>query len=251
MIEREQADDNIRILRLDHGKANAFNVELLSALNGALVEAESDGTGTIILTARGSIFSAGVDLMTLTAGGVDYIEQFLPPLTATFRTLFMSPVPIVAAVNGHAIAGGCILTEASDYRIMSSGRIGVSELLLGVAFPPLALEIMRYAVAPQHFQRLVLTGATVPAEEAATLGLIDEHVAPDMLMARALNVARSLAAIPREAFRITKQQLRQETLDRAERFESILGSRIDAVWKNPETLAGIRAYVEKTVGRKA
>lgn len=250
MIEREQID-NIRVLRLANGKANAFNLEFLAALDDALDEAVKDGTRAIVLTARGSIFSAGVDLLQLTTGGVDYIGRFLPPLSATFRKLFLAPLPVVAAVNGHAIAGGCILAESCDYRIMSSGKIGVAELLVGVAFPPLALEVVRFAVAPEHFQKLVLNSMLVPSSEAAQYGLIDEAVEPERLMERALEVARALATVPREAFRVTKQQLRQETLDRAERFEGLFGDRIDAIWKTEETLATIRAYVERTMGRKS
>jgi enoyl-CoA hydratase len=250
MIERE-SDGTITRLRMTSGKANTFNLEFLAALEDSVRMAENDGTRALILTASGSIFSAGVDLNALTAGGVDYIEQFLPRLDAAFRTLFLSPLPVVAAVNGHAIAGGCILNECADYRLMSAGKIGVAELLVGVAFPTLALEIIRYAVAPQHLQRVVLTGAVVPPGEAAAMGLIDEVAEPDALMSRAMEVAKQFAAVPAEAFRVTKQQLRYEVIRRAEAAEALLGSRIDAIWRAPETLETIRRYVERTVSRKA
>src|SRR5690349_10375897 len=117
MIERTQ-HEGVLTLRLAHGKANALDVELLDALLGEL-EGMADDVRALILTGTGSIFSAGVDLFRLTRDGADYVGRFLPLLSRLVRTLFTFPRPVVAAVNGHAIAGGCVLVLACDVRLMA------------------------------------------------------------------------------------------------------------------------------------
>ena len=94
-----------------------------------------------------------------------------------FRAVFDHPRPLVAAVNGHAIAGGCVIAAGCDYRFMSAGTIGVTELLVGVPFPATALEAIRYVVGPRT-AALVLTGKTLRPEEAQAVGLVDEVVPP-------------------------------------------------------------------------
>ncbi|MGZ5434199.1 MAG: enoyl-CoA hydratase/isomerase family protein, partial [Thermoanaerobaculia bacterium] len=117
----------------------------------------------VILTGTGSIFSAGVDLFRVVDGGSDYVARFFPALARFVLDLFAFPKPFVVAANGHAIAGGCIFTLCADYRLMAAGtaRIGVPELLVGVPFPASVLEVIRYAVPPQHLQMLVYSGRTV------------------------------------------------------------------------------------------
>ncbi len=134
----------------------------------------------VILTGTGRIFSAGVDLPRLIEGGVPYIREFLPALNAMLAAVFSYPKPVVAAINGHAIAGGCVLACAADRRLMAKdgGRIGVTELLVGVPFPAAAMEIMRHATAPQYFEHAIFSGATFTPEDAAMRGLVDEVVEP-------------------------------------------------------------------------
>ena len=101
-----------------------------------------------------------------------------------FAAVFSYPKPIVAAINGHAIAGGCVLACAADRRLMAreAGRIGVTELLVGVPFPPIAMEIMRNATAPQYFEDAHLRRRDLSAARGASaLGLVDEVVEPDAL----------------------------------------------------------------------
>src|SRR5262249_50525029 len=132
MIERFQ-HEGILTLRLAHGKASALDVELLDALQHELDGVPED-VRALVLTGTGSIFSAGVDLFRLTQEGADYVRRFLPLLSRLVRALFTFPRPVVAAANGHAIAGGCIIVLASDVRLMAegTGRIGIPELLVGV-----------------------------------------------------------------------------------------------------------------------
>jgi enoyl-CoA hydratase len=247
MIERSQRD-GILTLRLAHGKASALDVELLDALLREL-DGVAEDVRALILTGTGSIFSAGVDLFRVTQEGADYVRHFLPLLSRFLRTLFVFPRPVVAAANGHAIAGGCIIVLAADARLMAegAGRIGVPELLVGVPFPAAALEVVRFAVPRHKVQSLIYTGRTLPPQEALTAGLVDEVVAADALLARAQEVARQLALIPPPVYRLTKQCLRAEALERIERAGGPQDQAALEAWSAAETHAHVREYLRRTV----
>ena len=229
-----------------------MDLELMTAFSETLDELRSRRPGAVILTGTGSAFSAGVDLPRLLEGGTEYVKKFVPALCDSFQKLFAFPRPVIAAVNGHAIAGGCILVCACDYRIMAEGsaRLGVPELLVGVAFPPIVLEVLRFALPNQHLQELVYLGQTYPAEKALSLGLLDEVVKAESVLERAKEVADRLASAPMSAFESCKHQLRQPFIERAERFNGEDSARILEQWCSPETHATIRAYLEKTIRKK-
>jgi enoyl-CoA hydratase len=247
MIERE-LDDGILTLRLAHGKASAMDVELLEGMGRELEGI--GGARAVVLTGTGSIFSAGVDLFRITEGGAAYVDRFLPLLSTFVRALFTVPVPVVAAVNGHAIAGGGVMTLAADYRLMAqgSGRIGVPELLVGVPFPAAPLEVVRFAVSPDRVQALIYTGRTLLPDEALAQGIVDEVVQPDALLARARDVAAQLAALPPDVFRMTKRALRAEALARMDGAAEY-DRAAHAAWAAPEMHARIRDYVQRTMRR--
>jgi enoyl-CoA hydratase len=249
MIVRSQ-HEGILTLRLAHGKASALDVELLDALLREMDQV-ADDTRAVILTGTGSIFSAGVDLFRLTREDADYVQRFLPRLSRFVRALFSLPRPVVAAANGHAIAGGCVMVLAADARLMADGaaRIGIPELLVGVPFPAAALAVVRFAVPCDKIQSLIYTGRTLLPHDALATGLIDEVVAPDDLLARANDVARQLALIPPPVFRLTKQSLRAEALERIERASDAQGEEMLRLWSAPETHAHIREYLHRTLGK--
>jgi enoyl-CoA hydratase len=249
MIARSQ-HEGVLTLRLEHGKVSALDVELLDALAGELAGAPED-VRALVLTGTGSIFSAGVDLFRITKGGADYVRQFVPLLSRFLRTLFTFPRPVVAAVNGHAIAGGCVIALAADARLMADGdgRIGLPELLVGVPFPTAALEVVRFAVPREKLQSLIYTGRTLSAPEALGAGLIDEVVAPGALPSRAQEVARELALIPPPVYRLTKQSLRAEALERIEQAGETLDRAALELWSAVETHAQIREYLRRTLGK--
>jgi len=249
MIERSQ-QEGILTLRLAHGKASALDVELLDGLLGEL-DGAGDDVRAVILTGTESIFSAGVDLLRLTQGGADYVQRLLPLLSQFVRTLFAFPRPVVAAANGHAIAGGCIMVLAADARLMAdgTGRIGVPELLVGVPFPAAALEVLRFVVPRDKVQSLIYTGRTLSPRDALAAGLVDEVVAPTDLVARAQEVARQLAQIPSQVYRLTKQFLRAEVLERIDRASQNPDQAVREVWSAAETRAHVREYVRRTLAK--
>ncbi len=247
MIERRDTD-GIRVLKLAHGKVSAMDIELGEALIAELQDAIDPSVKAVIVTGSGSSFSAGVDLFRLIKDGPEYGRRFVPVLDAFLRATLTFPKPIVAAINGHAIAGGCILAAACDHRIMTegNGRIGIPELAVGVPFPALPLQIMVARVADGPLRDLVFTGRTVQIDEAKTMGLIDEKCPAGMLLDRATEVARKLASIPAGTFALMKEAFYSPILERARQL-SDLNARVAEAWLQPHTYDTIRAYLEKTI----
>ena len=247
MIEATRQGD-VMVLKLAHGKANALDLELCEAIAARFNALRTTPDKAIVLTGQGRMFSAGVDLPRLVDGGADYVRRFLQALHKLYDTVFHHPKPVIAAVNGHAIAGGCVLACCADKRIAAheAGRIGVTELLVGVPFPAMAFEVMRFAAAPQYFPDVILSGATFATDEALKRGLIDEIVAPEQLMDRAIAAAQALAALPSATFAMTKGQIRQPLIDRMTKD----GARVDAlaekIWTSPDTLLHVRDFVART-----
>ena len=166
-----------------------------------------------------------------------------------FETLFLYPKPVVAAVNGHAIAGGCLLVCTADHRIMARGiaRIGTPELLLGVPLPTIALEIMRFVTNSQHLQTMLYSGATYLPEDAAGRGLVDELVEPTDLLDKAVEKAEKLTTISPKVFEHTKRHIRQPVLERVRDTQSSFEQSVLDMWGAPETLEAIRNYVSRTL----
>ena len=241
--------DGVAIVTMGHGKANALDVEFCDAIAARFHELRKSEAKAVVLTGQGRIFSAGVDLKRLGNGGADYIRQFLPALHRLYDAVFFHPQPVIAAVNGHAIAGGCVLACCADRRVMNrdSGRIGVTEILVGVPFPALAFEIMRHATPPYFFNETILSGATFSAELALHRGWVNEAVAPNMLMTRAMIAAQELASLSPAAFTQTKMQIRLPVTERLQRSGEEIDRMVTEIWAAPATLEYIREYVARTL----
>ena len=246
MIHRDDRD-GIAVLRIEHGKANILDLELCDAVVNAFDDAQD--ARAVVLTGTGKIFSAGVDLFRVLEGGRDYVNAFVPAMCRAFERIFAHPAPVVTAANGHAIAGGCLLVAAADLRLMADGsaRIGIPELQVGVPFPPIALEIMRFATPRQHFQSIVYRADTHQPPAALGLGLLDEVVEPDALLDRALAAAERLASVHRASFAITKREIRRPAMERIRALEQTVAREVHERWLEPETLERIRDYLERTI----
>jgi enoyl-CoA hydratase len=251
MIEIEERGV-VTTLRVARGKGNALNLELAAALADALDRLESSPARAGVLTGQGGVFGAGVDLLALVEGGPEYVRRFLPLLDRGFERLATFPKPLVAAVNGHAIAGGAILMLACDQRLLARGpaRIGLTEVRVGVQFPAWALDLARFATPPQHFATLTCTGRTWPAEEALARGLVDELVEPERLLDRAQEVAEELAAIPPATFAATKLAVRRPMIEAARAETARTGSALLEHWCAPETLRQVAQFAEQTLKRR-
>lgn len=203
------------VLELDHGPANAIGPDLLEFVASGLERAESEGA-PVVLTGSGRFFSAGLDL-----GGLpedrgamgDFVDRF----ESVLRHLFLFPAPTVAAVNGHAVAGGALLAAACDFRIGAEGgyRVGVSEVSLGVTFPAIGFEILRAVIPRRRRPQVLLRGSLTGPAGAVENGFLHELAAGDELLPRARALANELGALPRSAYAHTKRELRAAPAARA------------------------------------
>ena len=203
----------------------------------------------MVLTGTGAVFSAGVELRRLTEGGRDYVKAFLPLLGDAFFKTFTFSKPLIAAVNGHAIAGGCVLACACDYRVMAEGkgRMGTPELSVGVPFPSMAMEILRLVVPAHRLQSIIYRGLTCTPDDALANGFVDELAAPDALLDRAVEVAAHLGSLPPASFALTKRIIRQPSRDRVVRYMRSVDEEVLEAWMSSRVQNAVRAYVERTL----
>jgi enoyl-CoA hydratase len=252
VIIRED-DGKVAVLRLSHGGLNLMDTELLEAVVLEFRQLPGGDARSVVITGHGPVFCAGLDLKRYMVGGADYARHLPLLVGKAFEAAFNCPLPVVAAVNGHAIGGGCVLACCADVRVMADGdgKIGLPELRAGVPFPRAALEIVRYAVGGVSARRLALGGQTYRFQQAAELGLVDEVVPADELLARAKTAARTLAEqSPADTFTVTKAQLHRDALERIDRYrddENLLAQRL---WVEHAVIDGwVKRYLDSAKGK--
>jgi len=245
-------DGPVAVVEMTSGRANALDIALCRRIAEAFAELGAGPARAVVLTGSGPMFSAGVDLIKITEGGPAYVDEFLPALHAAFVAVFGSVLPVVAAVNGHAIAGGCILASACDHRIMNAdaGRIGVTELLVGVPFPVAAMEVLRFAVGTHRLSRLIMSGQTFPAVEAVRLGLVDEAVSAAEVLPRAVKVAGQFAMLHQPAVQQSRRQIRGQVLDQIANQRGA-DDAVRAIWRSQAALEEIAGYVARVLRHSA
>lgn len=225
-------------IAIDRPRKNALGTETMRWLLEAI---EAAGEAPILLTGSGDAFSAGLDLKEVAsvdrAGMVGYLDL----LDRLMTRLFTHPAPTVAAINGHAIAGGCVLVLCCDHRIAGADpkiRIGLNEVALGLPFPPRILEIARRRVPPHHLEEVVLEAGLHAPERALHLGLVDA-LADDPVQAAGAWLTR-VAALPRLAYAATKAAVRGDlhlAPAEVERFDDAYL----AIWLSEDVRARVRA----------
>ena len=242
-----QTESNIATLTLDDGKVNVMDIEWCQLLSTRLAELESDDKiRAVVVTSGQRVFSAGVDLKRVVAEPLSYVQPFLDSLGKCFRDAFTFPKPMVVAINGHAIAGGCIVASCGDFRFAAPrARIGLPELRLGVPLPSIAIEVVRRVATPMAFQAMLNSGANYRDEQAVEVGLADRIVDKESLLEEATEHAERLAAIPVETFQLMKRQIREHALAQADHLEKKYGQKLRDVWNSPEVRAMIEAYAAK------
>ena len=227
--------DGIVLVQLRCGKANALNPRTLAAIDQALDGAERGGARGVVLTGYDRFFSAGLDLVTLYDPAPAALDAFMREFDRVMLRVFAFPRPLVAAIGGHAVAGGCVLALAGDVRVMTIGeaRIGLNEIRLGVPFPASALEIARHAVSPTFLEAVLDEGELYGAPEALVRGLVHD-LTPGDVIPLAHAACRRLSTMPAAPFATIKAALRAPALERARAQADALRRAFVEAWYAPD-----------------
>jgi enoyl-CoA hydratase len=205
-IVRSTLEDRIAVVRLDDGKVNALSPAVVAELGAALERAEREA-GAFLVLGREGVLSAGFDLKTMRAGP-DEARSLVGAGAELFLRLLDSPLPVVVACPGHALAAGALLLLAADFRVGASGdaRLGLNEVAIGLTLPLFATEIARLRIDPRFFPRAAIQAEIFAPPGALEAGFLDRVVPGAELEAAARAEAARLAALPQPAFRHTKRR---------------------------------------------
>ena len=245
---RSETVDGVRIVRMEFGAANALGPRVVETL---VTELKREQIPTV-LTGDGSIFSAGLNLVETDALSREEMEEFVGRFSVLMTLTLTTRFPLVAAVNGHAVAGGCVLAMACDHRVGVDGpfKIGMNEMAIGLTLPGVVTEILRGKLSAEHARTVILGGALFSPAEAVKAGLLDELESDaEAAIQRAATVARNLGRSP-GGFAAMKGSLVAPITERLQHTRTPLDVRFVESWFGEQTTALRRDMVAKlTSGR--
>ncbi len=230
--------DSIALVTLTHGKVNAIDRDLVAELSTEFIRLADDDTITaVILTGRGKFFSFGLDVPALyDLSPIDF-TTFVRSFCDLYTRLFLFPKPLIGLLNGHTVAGGCILALACDYRIMTDGKavIGLNEVTFGSTLFAGSIEMLRHVVGGAEAENVVLAGDLYDPDEALEIGLVDDVVEPSELTERALDLADKLSQNGLPAYQSLKQMVRRPIYEAWRNREADQIKEFVDIWYLPET----------------
>ena len=233
-------ENGIVTLTLNRGKVNAVNGDVVDELLNCLKTIADDASvNAVILTGQGKFFSFGFDVPELLTYSKETFTGFISGFTDLYAYMFMYPKPIIAALNGHAIAGGCMLAIACDRRIIISekAKISLNEIDLGVPVFVGITEILRFCVGSRNAGEILYSGTLYTAEKAHSLGLVDEVADAADLTNAATKAASGLGQKPGPAFSGIKSLLRKPVLEGSAQKEEASIQRFVETWYSDATRA--------------
>jgi enoyl-CoA hydratase/carnithine racemase len=242
---------SVRELRLNRPPVNALSPELIIALCHALEAAPREGAQALVLSGAPGRFCAGLDVPLLLTLDPPAIAALWHDFYALLRTLASSPIPIAAAITGHAPAGGTVLPLFCDWRVMAEGewKIGLSEVLVGLGLPPVIFSALGRQVGARQAGRLAVGALLVSPAEALRIGLVEELASTDRVVERAIEWCNGLLALPAHAMALTRQQARA---DLVQIFDRDLEQELAAVianWWSDEAQTVLKALAAR-LGRQ-
>ncbi len=247
-LVRVEQHGAVAVVTLDRPPANAFSPELVGGLRAALRET-SGSTALVLTSANPKFFSAGWDLPIISALGRSAMSGFIEEYCDLVREILVCPAPLVAALPGHAIAGGLIVAAAADERYAAEGpgRFGLSEVALGVPLPACCVELFRYVLGSRRMERLTASAENMPSDRALAIGLLDRVVPSAGLLDSALERARQLSRGSSLAYAEVKRRARAEAVARFD--ASRTGDPFLDFWFSDDARRRIAALIEKMTGR--
>lgn len=211
-----EMDGNVAWVTLARGKVNALDDELRGELDECLHRlADDPAVRAVVLTGTGKFFTFGLDIPLLFDYTREKFTEFLAKFTALYAYIFLYPKPVIAALNGHTIAGGCMIATACDYRLMVAGKpkISLNEITFGSTIFAGSVEMLRTCVGNRNAHAIIYSGAMLTADEALELGLIDQKTTEDKLREDADKVAEDFAGRDPRSFASLKRLLRKPIAD--------------------------------------
>jgi enoyl-CoA hydratase len=194
---------------------NAFNLELIEELHECLQRlAVEPPPGGLVLTGEGAAFSAGVDFKEAPSYSDEDRARLVRTINSAITELYGFPAATVAAVNGHAIGGAFVMMLACDARVAAERRakLGLTEVTAGIPYPAAPIAVVNAEIEPGYRRHLVLSGELIDPPSALAHGLVDDLVAPEELLSKAVALARARASA--SAYEVVKEQLKREALAR-------------------------------------
>jgi enoyl-CoA hydratase/carnithine racemase len=242
----------IRELRLHRPPVNALSPELILGLTQAIKAAPNDGARAIVLSGAPGHFSGGLDLPVLMSLDPTGMTALLRGLYDLFAAIAGSPIPMVAAITGHAPAGGTVLPLFCDWRVGAEGdwKLGLNEVAVGLTLPPVIHHALKLVVGARQAERLAVTAVLISPAEAAQIGLVDELVPADQVVRRALDRCRMFLNLPAQAMSDTRKQARAEL---TALFAQSLDPEIEELmrmWWRTETQSALRTVLQQLEKRK-
>jgi len=241
----------VRQLQLNRPPANALSWELVAGLRKAIETAPQEGARALVLSGFPGRFSGGLDVPLLLGLDRAAVDSLWREFYALLSALASSPIPIAAAIAGHAPAGGTVLALFCDWRVAACGdfKLGLNEVQVGIPLPPIILGGLQRLVGPRQAERLAVGGLLISPADAASVGLVDELSEPDQVVPRALAWCQSLLALPPNAMSLTRQQARADLVGLfSERNLEAELDRVMASWwaeETQKTLRGLAARLGK------
>lgn len=238
-----QKRDGIATLTLGRGKVNAINGAVVDEMREHLKSLEHDHeVRAVILTGAGKFFSFGFDVPEFLSFDKAQFTQFLTGFTDLYTYLFTYPKPVVAALNGHTIAAGCMLALACDYRVMVTGkaRISLNELGFGASVFAGITEMLRFTVGSANATKVLYSGSMYSPEEAESIGLVDEVATEPDLMDAAVKMASTLGSKNPPAFAGIKSLLRRSIAEDMMRRERESIKEFVDIWYSEHTWANLK-----------
>jgi enoyl-CoA hydratase len=241
----------IVILRIDRPPANAIDLDLCGSMERQFQAAMDGEPGALVLTGgSGPFFCGGLDLKVVPYYTAEQQRKMILALNRMVARLYACPVPLVAAINGHAIAGGFILALMADYRVGPTGPalFGLTEARTGIAFPAGTMIVLQAELAPHQVRQITLQARNFGPEEAVERGVLDEVRSPESVQERALEVANDMGTMPANGFRRIKHQVRAVTIARLEQLEACGDDPLLAGWLSPESTTAAASVLRGTSG---
>lgn len=241
-------ETDIAIVELNRPKAHAINLLMANELSECFAELDgSERIRAVVLTGSGAIFSAGLDLIELYGYNEDELERLWQSFGRMVTDISKFSKPLVAAVNGHAPAGGCVLALCCDYRIMAQGggRIGLNEVAVGVVLPQSVIELSRFTIGSERTSHMLLNATLMDPEEAHTFGLVNELCPHDLLLDTCQKRLHKWLAFDQTAWRNAKAGVRTTLMERLQiPFADGYGATLRHWWA-PDTRRALGEQIAK------